>query len=201
METEEVTQEGVMEVGDQFTYYDYLNFYDLGAGIIRIHDPINQHTTTTILRLLDIMTEDPRLQTIRLSIASPGGGAYHAFAIYDAIQRVIRRGKQVEGLVEGYAASAASMIVLQACSVRRSAANARFLLHEGRRWIMFAVERTSDMRDEFHEMEAIEEKILKILSERTGKSEAVVRETISRKEVWMSAEDALEWGLIDAIEA
>lgn len=49
-------------------------------------------------------------------------------------------------------------------------------------------------------MEALEKRIMTILAARCGKDPGLVAKEIERKEIWMSAEEALEWGLIDSIE-
>jgi len=48
-------------------------------------------------------------------------------------------------------------------------------------------------------METLTQMIVKILFQKSGKSEKEVRKLIERKETWMSAEEAKDWGLIDKI--
>jgi ATP-dependent Clp endopeptidase proteolytic subunit ClpP len=130
---------------------------------------------------------------------SPGGDIYHAFAIYDAMKTMSKEGYKIEATVEGCAASAAAMIILQAADFRKSMENARFLLHEARRWVFMTVERGSDVEDEHKELQALHKIMFDILAHRTGKSYEAIAKVIQRREIWMSAKEAKEFGLIDEI--
>lgn len=182
-----------------FNYAEHFRFHDYQHGVIRIDDDIDSDSCATWLgelRNVDKMIPDD--QSVVLAITSSGGGAYYAFALYDAIQ-VLKRRRNVICQVDGFAASAASMIVLQAGNLRVCGPSARFLLHEVRRWGSFAVETASDIKDEYAELKAINDRIIGIISERCGKTINDVTETITRKERWMSSAEALEFGLIDRI--
>lgn len=100
----------------------------------------------------------------------------------------------------GIAASAAAMIILQAGDRRTCTPSTRFLLHEPSRWTFYKSETLSNLVDEAQEMKAITNQIAKIMSEKTGHSIEELMNLISRKEVWMSAEEALKWGIIDKID-
>lgn len=180
-------------------YSEWLRHKDLKSGVLYLHSSIREESTS---QLLSEIREVKRRQLpeLILVISSPGGGAYYAFAIYDALREIAESGIKVKAIVEGWAASAAAMIVLQAADIRIARPHARFLLHEGRRWIFFAVERTSDLEDEIQEMKEVEKQIVKILSSRCSKTETEVENLIKRKEVWMSSSEALAWGLVDKIE-
>jgi ATP-dependent Clp protease, protease subunit len=199
-ELEEIvrTEEGAVSLDERPSYWDHLQYFDEDHGIIRLYNDISELTMASTLQRLDVM-EKNKIKKITLKICSPGGGAYYAFAIYDRLVQLVDAGIEIEGVVEGWAASAASMIVLQGCSHRASNARSRFLLHEARRWVMLAVEKTSDLEDEVKEMKALTDVIVQIISQRSGKSADEVRQTVERREVWMSAQEALDWGLIDQV--
>jgi ATP-dependent protease ClpP protease subunit len=61
------------------------------------------------------------------------------------------------------------------------------------------VERGSDVEDEHKELQALHKIIFDILAHRTGKSYDQIAKVIQRREVWMSAKEALDFGLIDVI--
>lgn len=182
----------------RLNYSDWLRYQDLSNGTIMLNESIREYTAS---RILSEINEIKRRQLPRVTIiiSSPGGGAYYAFAIYDALRELSNSGIEVTAIVEGWAASAASMIVLQAADKRLSMASARYLLHETRRWVMFAIERTSDLKDEVQEMDAITERIYEILAKRCGKNRSQIKNKVERKEIWMSASEAKDWGLIDEI--
>lgn len=179
-------------------YDEWLRALDLAAGIVRVDQAIQEETAARFLSELEQVNRT-QVTPITVVITSPGGSAYYALAMYDAIRRISESGVTVIARVEGWAASAAAMIVLQAADLRRAQPHARFLLHEVRRWVFWAMERTSEVEDEVVEMKAVEEQIVKILAARCNKTKDQVIETIRRREVWMSATEAKDWGLIDQI--
>lgn len=182
-----------------FGYDDWLNYQELNQGIIRLDESIRESNVALLSREMAYIKRK-QLPNVTLIINSPGGGAYYAFALYDALKDLTRDGTtKLTARVEGFAASAAAMIVLQAADVRQARPHARFLLHEARRWVFWAVERTSDLKDEVKEMEALTAQIIKVLSKRCGKTASEVEAFIERKEVWMSTSEALDWGLIDEV--
>lgn len=180
-----------------FSYDDYLKLEELKSGVIRLSTDIDEFSTEGVLTEIFYLIRHS-YPALTVLVSSPGGDAYHAFAVYDALVAVRESGVLVTILVEGLAASAAAMIVLQAATKRQARPNARFLLHEIRRWAS-TIERKSDVQDEYKEMEAVTDQIVQVLSDRCQKDPAEIRGLIERKEVWMSAQEALEWGLIDAI--
>lgn len=178
---------------------DDLRLAELNEGIVCIDFVFNDYNARRVMRELEFVARTRGSKTINLYMNSPGGGAYPALAVHDAILHVRGKGVPVICTVEGYAASAAAMIVLQAAEMRLARPNARFLLHEIRRWVFFEMQRASDLKDEVKEMEALTRQILAILEKRCGHPAKEIEHLISRTEVWMSAEEARSWGLIDGV--
>jgi ATP-dependent Clp protease protease subunit len=183
----------------RLNYPEWLRSLDLGAGVIRIDEAIRESSSSRILAEIN-QVKRRQLPKVTVVISSPGGGAYYSFAIYDALRELSQAGTSIEAIVTGWAASAAAMIVLQAADIRISRPSARFLLHEARRWVFWAIERTSDLKDEVEEMERITERILEILATRCKKTKDEIRKRMERQEVWMSATEAKDFGLIDEIQ-
>lgn len=177
---------------------DKLEFMELTKGLIRIDDSIDEFNTSDYMRKIGFVV-DRGIKTIQFYITSPGGSAYHALALYDRIVALKHKGIKTEAYVEGMAASAASMIILQGIQKRYATANARFLIHEPRRWVMFARERVSDMVDETKEMVVLSELVYNIMAKRCKISKQELTKLITRKETWLSASEAKKIGLIDAI--
>lgn len=160
----------------------------------------------TLHRILEIEVFRRRLQAtevkqdLEVLLVSPGGSVYHAFALYDALRLASRDGIRVIVTAYGMCASAAAMILLQAGDVRQATLNTSFLVHEIRRYTSpLGEERTSEVVDEVKELQRLTSMIVKLLAERCSKPETAVRRLFERKEVWQSAAEALEWGLIDKI--
>ena len=176
---------------------EFLHWQRLEDGIIRIDNVIDDYT---IVHLLDELLEVQRLglPEITLVINSPGGGAYCALALYDALKDLQMRGITVNALVLGLAASAASSIVLQAATVRRASVNSRFMFHEVSQY-HFGVQTTSGSEDSLKEGKAVQDVLVRILVTRTGRSEEDVLSLITRRETYMSAQEAKDWGIIDEV--
>jgi len=177
---------------------DRLEFEELNRGIIRFDEAIDEFNTSDYMRKISYL-ESKGFKKIRFFITSPGGSAYHAMALYDRLIALKNNKIKTEAYVEGMAASAASMIILQAMQKRFATANARFLIHEPRRWVSFSMERASDMQDSTKEMVTLSGIVLNIMAKRCKISRSQLSNMITRKEIWMSSIEALKIGLIDGI--
>ena len=171
---------------------------ELDNGIIRIDEEICDYTTTSISRHIDYVINSGR-KHITFRITSPGGDVYSSLALYDIILGLNSKGVKTTAIVEGLAASAASMVLLQAMDNRYSRPTARFLIHEPRRWAFLERQKTSDLKDETQEMVAVTNVIYEILAKRCKKPIKFIDESIDRRERWLSANEAKEYGLIDKI--
>ena len=189
--------EEVAEVPAKLDLYSYIRWRDIKQGILRIGDIEQCLVEIAISELREMRRLG--LKKIRVFLMSPGGEIYSSLGLYDALQGLVKAGIEVEVTVYGYAASAAAMTVLQAGTSRRALPNSRFLLHEPRRWKLLAAERVSELEDETKEMKVLEATIVGILSERCKQPRKKVAALFKRKEVWMSALEAKDWGLIDEI--
>jgi len=174
---------------------------ELENGIIHISGEVDEFRTRELLLLLsEVKRKLMKGEVLTIRLCSEGGEVHGSFAIYDALREISNSGIKVRIIVEGIAASAAAMIILQAGDERVARPHSTFLLHEPKRWVSFSRESTSQLETEVSEMNRITNEIVRILASRCKKSEEEVRETIRLKEKWMSPKEALEWGLIDKIE-
>ena len=184
----------------RLSLHDALRLDEIKKGIFHYRDEISScYVEEFLLEIKDVRAHPEHYKEILIRLTSPGGNAYHAFGIYNILRELSSEGVNVKILVEGMAASAAAMIVLQGADERLSLPDSSFLLHEPKRWVFFASESKSNLEDEMMEMKRITDKIVEILSFRCKKSKEEVSKLIERKEVWMSVEEALKWNLIDAI--
>lgn len=174
---------------------DFLKFEELNQGILRIHNKIGDWELIEIQGRITYL-KSLKTEQLTISINSPGGQIADSFAIYDYLKSC---GLKTTAIVEGVAASAAAMIVLQAMDNRYSRPNSRFLLHEPRLFSFLEVQKTTDTQDRAKEMTILSEMVYDVLSSRCGKTKEELKKLIERREVWMSAKEALEFGLIDKI--
>jgi ATP-dependent Clp protease protease subunit len=104
----------------------------------------------------------------------------------------------VRAVVSGLCASAAVVIFLGADRGRRNALpNARFLLHQPSSAAMGAA---SDIAITAKEILNLKNRYNDIVAEETGKKREAVEKDANR-DFWLSAEEAKDYGLVDAVVA
>lgn len=149
-----------------------------------------------IERILVLEADDPE-RPITFLINSPGGDVHSGFAIYDCIRFVRPR---VRVVCTGLTASIATVILLGAeRDDRLSLPNTRFLIHQP----LFHTEifgPASDLEITANEILRTKDRINRLIAEETGQSlERVERDTM--RDFWMSAEEAVQYGLVARIIA
>ena len=149
-----------------------------------------------ISQLLAFEAADPEKE-ILVILNSPGGEVSSGFAIYDTM-RFIR--PKVKILVAGLAASIATVILMGAeKNDRMSLPNSRLLIHQP--LIPGAVQgQASDLEITAREIVKTREKLSILYHKETGQPIERVQRDIER-DYWMSADEALTYGLIGRIVA
>jgi ATP-dependent Clp protease protease subunit len=146
----------------------------------------------TIAQLLILEQDDPEKE-IKVFINSPGGDADAGFAIYDMMKFVKPK---IINICPGVAASAAVIILLGADKEDRvSLPNSRILIHQPSTGVHGTA---SDIQIEASEILKCREKINRMISEETDREFEKV-ENDTKRNYWMSAEEAIEYGLISKI--
>lgn len=129
---------------------------------------------------------------ITLYINSPGGIITGMFAIYDSV-RLLRSKVNVRCI--GLAASAGAFLLATGTGTRSATENARIMIHQP---LGGARGTAKDIEIQAKNIVWIRERINEILAERTGQDlETIQRDTDRDK--WMTAAEALEYGLIDEV--
>ena len=147
-----------------------------------------QHIMTQLL-LLEAENDDD----IKMYINSPGGDADAGFAIFDMMRFVKPK---IKAICAGVAASAAVIILLGAKKENRfSLPNARVLIHQPSTGIHGTA---ADIQIEASEILKCREKINRLISVETGQTVEKV-ESDTKRNFWMSAEEALKYGLVRII--
>lgn len=131
---------------------------------------------------------------IRVRINSPGGDVFDGLAIYNALNGW--KGN-VDCVVDGLAASAASFIAMAGDTVRIHD-SAMLMIH--RAW-GFAVGNEADMTDMAKTLQKIDGQLADIYAKQTGKkSEAMLAlMTGDADGTWFTAQEAADLGLVDEI--
>src|SRR3954471_338749 len=151
-----------------------------------------------IERLRELANDSSR--PITLFINSAGGNVTDGLAIHDAVRYIINRGIQISIIVQGMAYSMGS-IVLQAASdgQRFAFPHSWIMIHEPAKWAGW--QSTSAAAQHLERLKQSQDQIYRILSSRSGKPlRQIIRDT-KRTDFYLDAQNALDYGLIDAIVA
>lgn len=142
-------------------------------------------------RLLALGSESDK--PILLVVSSPGGHVESGDMIHDMIKFVEA---PVKVLGSGWVASAGALIYAAAQKENRYALpNTRFLLHEPRGGF---TGQASDIDIQVKEIVRMRERLNKIFAKATGQTLEKIKSDTDRDH-WMSAEEAVEYGLVNKI--
>ena len=165
----------------------------LKERIIFLGEEVNDVTAGLVVsQLLFLESEDPD-KDINLYINSPGGSVTAGMAIYDTMQYVKC---DVSTMCMGMAASMGAFLLSGGTKGKRLALpNAEIMIHQP----------SGGAQGQATEIEIAAEHILRtkkklntILSDNTGQPyETIVKDT--ERDNWLTAQEALEYGLIDKV--
>ena len=161
--------------------------------IIFLGDEVTDAAASVIVaQLLFLESEDPN-KDIYLYINSPGGSVSAGLAIYDTMQYIKC---EVNTICMGMAASMGAFLLAAGAKGKRKALpNSEIMIHQPSGG---ASGQASDVKIHAEHIIRTRQKLNEILAERTGKSvEQVAVDT--ERDNYLSAEAALEYGLIDEI--
>lgn len=129
--------------------------------------------------------------TILLRINSPGGDAFEGIAIHSLLTA---QPKPVEVMVDGLAASAASVVAM-AGSVRKMGRSAMMMVHDA--WT-YAAGNSRDLTKMAETLDKIDESIAQAYVARTGMSTNKVQ-ALMDEETWMTAQECVDQGFATAL--
>ena len=137
------------------------------------------------------------IDCILFVINSPGGAVDSGFAIWDQLKMI---SSPVTTLVTGLAASMGSILSLCAAPGRRFATpHSRIMIHQP---LLAGVIKgqATDLEIQAREMIKTRNGLIILYVEATGKDFATIEKAIDR-DTWMTAYEALEFGLLDGVIA
>jgi len=161
--------------------------------IIFLGDEVSDVSASLIIaQLLFLESEDPD-KDISLYINSPGGSISAGLAIFDTMNHVRC---DISTICVGMAASMGAFLLSGGAKGKRFALpNAEVMIHQpsgGARGM------ASDIQIQAERILYMKRKLNEILAQNTGQSVSKI-EADSDRDKWMSAEEALSYGLIDKI--
>lgn len=182
----------IEKTGENERSYDLFSRL-LKDRIIMLGSGVNEQTANVIIaQMLFLEKEDPKAD-IHFYINSPGGSVYDGLAIYDVMQFV---SCPVATTCFGVAASMGAVLLAGGeKGKRRILPNSRVMIHQVSSGFRGT---TADINVQAKETNFLMDKLMEILSDHTGKTTEQVRIDCDR-DYWMSAEEALEYGIIDEI--
>ena len=168
----------------------------LSDRIIFLGEEVTDASASTIIaQMLFLEAQDPD-KDIQLYINSPGGSVTAGFAIYDTMQYVKC---DVSTICIGLAASFGAFLLAGGAKGKRIALpNAEIMIHQpliGGDGVRGPV---TDIQIVTEQMQKTKQRLTRILAENTGRTFDEVAEATERDN-FMSAEEALAFGLIDKI--
>ncbi len=165
----------------------------LNDRIIFLGEEVNATSASLVVaQLLHLEAQDPD-KDIQLYINSPGGSVTDGMAIYDTMQYIKC---DVSTICIGMAASMGAFLLSSGAKGKRLALpNAEIMIHQPSAGTQGQV---TDMAIHLKRLEIIKKRINHIMAENTGKPIEVVTADCERDN-FMSAEEALEYGLIDKV--
>ena len=165
----------------------------LNDRIVFLGEDVNPHTANLVVaQLLYLANEDPK-RDIKLYINSPGGSVYDGLAIIDTMDYIE---PDVQTIGIGLQASMGAMLLACGAKGKRFVLpNARVMIHQPSSGTEGKI---TDQEIALKEVILLKKKLAEIFAERTGKSLKQVERDMDRDN-WMSAQEALDYGIIDGV--
>ncbi|HPY08841.1 MAG: ATP-dependent Clp protease proteolytic subunit [Patescibacteria group bacterium] len=161
--------------------------------IVFLGDPIDDRVANIIIAQLLFLDAQSKDKDIKFYINSPGGSVSAGLAIYDTMQLVK---SDVSTICVGLAASMASVLLAAGTPGKRFALpNSEVMIHQ----VMGGAEgQASDVKIRAEHILKTKTKMNKILAFHTKQKEATV-EKDSDRDYFMTAEEALKYGIVDKV--
>ena len=166
----------------------------LDNRIIRLTKTVDTETSEKIVDQLLKLDAIKSNKDIIFYINSPGGSVSDGMAIYDAMQIVK---SDVKTICLGRCSSMAAILLSGGTKGKRYITpNSEVMIHEVS---TFNGGKIGDVKISFEHSNALNERIIKILADNTGKDIEQIRQDIQQKDKWFNSDEALEYGLVDKL--
>ena len=165
----------------------------LNDRIIMLSDEVNDATASLVVAQLLYLEGDDPDKDIQLYINSPGGSITAGMAIYDTMQYIKC---DVSTICVGLAASMGSFLLAAGTKGKRLALpNSEIMIHQP---LGGTQGQASDIKIQADHILYIRSRMNRMLSEMTGQPLDVIERDTDRDN-WMSADDAVRYGLVDKV--
>ena len=165
----------------------------LKERIVFVGSGINDQIANLIVAQLLFLEREGPDRRIQMYINSPGGAVYSGLAIYDTIQQIAA---PVGTVAVGITASFGTVLLTAGESgMRMALPNATIHMHQP---LGGAQGQASDIVIQAEEIVRLKKRIIDIFVNHTGKTSEEV-ERVTDRDVYMTAQEATDFGLIDAV--
>jgi ATP-dependent Clp protease protease subunit len=179
----------------EFREFDY--GLDIRDNVILVQDEIIQGLTFDVIskvRLLRKINSD--LKSITILLNSPGGDVVETLGLIDYIRSLDSSdGIKTNIVCRGSAMSAAALLLSAGTGVRAASKHSKIMVHQ---LSSFAAGKLSDLKSNAKFAEQLEDDCNSIMEECTNKDKKWWEEN-QQTDYFLSANDALELGIIDKI--
>ncbi len=166
----------------------------LNDRVVFLGEQVDSHTANLVVAQLLFLANEDSNRDIKLYINSPGGSVYDGLAIIDTMN-YIKPDVQTIGI--GLQASMGAMLLACGAKGKRFVLpNARVMIHQPSYGAGQA--KVTDQEIELREGLYVKRKLIEILAEQTGKDTKQVEKDMDRDN-WMSAEEAVKYGIVDEV--
>lgn len=163
-------------------------------GRLYLHCEIEDEVALWIALHLDRCERDKNIDEVTLDINTNGGTAPEMWHLSDRIRTMTT---PVTTVCSGYAHSA-GFIILAAGKIRKTYPHSSLLFHGANFWTGW--NKSPELMDRAEQAKRVDEKMCKFLAEVTRKGIKHWRGIVaSNKDRYVTAEEALEWGVVDEI--
>lgn len=161
--------------------------------IVFLGSPIDDSVANTVIAQLLFLESQDKTKDIKLYINSPGGSVTSGLAIYDTLKYIE---PDVSTICVGLAASMSAVLLAAGKKGKRFALpNSEVLIHQ----VMGGAEgQATDIKIRAERILKIKDQLNKILAQQTGQAISKIEKDTDR-DYFMTAEEAVNYGLIDKI--
>ncbi|MEO8394129.1 MAG: ATP-dependent Clp protease proteolytic subunit [Chloroflexota bacterium] len=165
----------------------------LQERVIILGNEIESQMANLIVAQLLFLNREDSERTIQMYVQSPGGEVYAGMAIYDTMQQI---NAPISTTAVGMTASFGTVVLTGgAAGMRYALPNATIHMHQP---LGGAQGQASDIMIHAIEYQRMKERLLDIFVQHTGRPRDVI-ERDSDRDIFFSAPQAAEYGLIDAV--
>ena len=161
--------------------------------IIFLGYPINDEVANIVTAQLLFLDSTDRTRDINMYVNSPGGSVYAGLGVYDTMQYV---SPDVATICIGVAASMGSILLTADTPGKRAALkHSRIMMHQPSGAIGG---QATDIEITVREIKKLKRELYEIYNHHTGQSVEKVHTDLDR-DLWMTATEAKEYGLVDEV--